>query len=444
MPGKSSHRMLSTTLVLLVFGALLGAAWAQKESVLYSFCAQTSCADGELPVAGLVFDQNGNLYGATPSGGTNGRGVAFKLTPKGKERVLYSFCAQSNCTDGGYPEAGVVFDPEGNLYGTTVSGGVYYDACDGFGCGTVFKLTPAGQETVLDSFAGYYGYAPVAGVVFDQKGNLYGTTLSGGDYDRECFVNESEGCGVVFKLTPEGKETILYSFCAQTNCTDGASPDAGVVLDQRGNLYGTTNQGGVYGNGCGIVGCGVVFKITPEGKYRVLHTFCAEDACADGANPVAGLVLDQEGNLYGTTSWGGANREGVVFKLTPKGKETVLYSFCAQTNCTDGSNPVAGLVFDQKGNLYGTTRFGGAYDGCYSGVGCGLVFKLTPKGKETVLYSFCAQTNCTDGAIPYAGLVFDRKGNLYGTTQYGGAYNPSVCSDMYGYYGCGAVFKLTP
>jgi uncharacterized repeat protein (TIGR03803 family) len=154
--------------------------------------------------------------------------------------------------------------------------------------------------------------------------------------------------------------------------------------------------------------------------------------------------LDQKGNLYGTTSWGGVNRQGVVFKLTPKGKETILYSFCAQTNCTDGSNPVAGLVFDQRGNLYGTTRFGGAYDGCYSGVGCGLVFKLTPKGKETVLYSFCAQTNCTDGAIPYAGLVFDRKGNLYGTTQYGGAYNPSVCSDMYGYYGCGAVFKLTP
>jgi uncharacterized repeat protein (TIGR03803 family) len=175
---------------------------------------------------------------------------------------------------------------------------------------------------------------------------------------------------------------------------------------------------------------------------NVLYSFCARSNCVDGASPVSGLVFDQNGNMYGTAQYGGAhgdrgNGGGVVFKLTPQGKETVLYSFCAQNNCTDGVTPQAGLVFDPKGNLYGTTYFGGAH-------GDGVVFRLTPEGKETVLYSFCAQTNCTDGANPEAGMVFDRKGNLYGTTQFGGAYNPSVCSDMYGYYGCGAVFKLTP
>jgi uncharacterized repeat protein (TIGR03803 family) len=437
MPRKSSHRMLSTTLVL-VFGAMLGAAWAQKESVLYSFCTHggSGCTDGHEPTAGMVLDQEGNLYGTTPSGGTDGRGVAFKLTPKGKETVLYSFCAQSNCVDGDFPQAGLVFDQKGNLYGTASEGGLYYYACDGFGCGTVFKLTPAGQETVLDGLAGYYGYNPVAGLTLDEKGNLYGTTSYGGDY----------GGGVVFKVTPKGKEIVLYNFCAQggNHCTDGATPKAGLVFDQKGNLYGTTYSGGD-GVGCQSYGCGIVFKLTPEGKETVLHSFCGQSGCTDGAGPYAGLVFDQKGNLYGTTAYGGNYNQynicpsgcGVVFKLTPRGKETVLYTFCAQTNCTDGASPYAGVVFDQKGNLYGTTVGGGAY---YQG----LVFKVNPKNKETVLYSFCAQTNCTDGANPEAGLVFDRKGILYGTTQYGGAYNPSVCSDMYGYYGCGAVFKLTP
>jgi uncharacterized repeat protein (TIGR03803 family) len=431
MPGKGSHRMLPTTRVLLVFAALLGAAGAQTESVLYSFCAQggNSCTDGSGPIAGMVLDQKGNLYGTTPAGGAHRSGAVFKLTPQGRETVLYSFCAQSNCVDGEVPQAGLVFDPKGNLYGTTSEGGIYYDACGGLGCGTVFRLTPAGQETVLDSLAGYYGYNPVAGVVFDQKGSVYGTAYSGGDY----------GGGVVFKLTPKGKEIVLHNFCAQggSNCTDGTNPNAGLVFDQKGNLYGTTLSGG-NGNHC-YLGCGVVFKLTPEGRYTVLHGFEG----SDGESPEAGLTFDQKGNLYGTTAYGGNglcypyNGCGVVFKLTPKGKETVLYTFCPQTNCPDGANPYAGLVFDQKGNLYGTTVSGGT-------PGSGVVFRLTPKGRETVLYSFCAQTNCTDGANPYAGLVLDQKGNLYGTTRFGGAYNPSACSDEFGYYGCGAVFMLTP
>jgi len=323
---------------LLVFGVLLGAASAQTESVLYSFCAHSNCTDGVSPAAGLAFDQNGNQYGTTFFGGAGEVGVVFKLTPKGKETVLYSFCPHfDNCPDGQLPQAGLVFDQKGNLYGTTSAAGTH---CGG--CGTVFKLTPKGEETVLHSFGvGSDGFDPRAGLVFDQKGNLYGTTSAGG--------TRCGGCGTVFKLTPKGEETVLHSF-----------------------------------------GVG-----------------------SDGFDPRAGLVFDQKGNLYGTTFSGGAHGDGIVFKLTPNGKETVLYSFCGRTNCTDGGYSAAGLVFDQKGNLYGTTFSGGAH-------GDGIVFKLTPNGKETVLYSFCGRTNCTDGGIPRQGWSSTRKETCMGRPQAAG------------------------
>ena len=210
-----------------------------------------------------------------------------------------------------------------------------------------------------------------------------GRAQYGGSYDR-CGYDYEQGCGVVFKLTPEGKETVLHSFCEQTNCTDGANP-GGLIFDEKGNLYGTAVGGGLYEGCVNSLGC------------------------------------------------------GVVFKLTPKRKETVLYNFCAQANCADGAGPNSGPVFDQKGNLYGTTFQGGLGDGgCgYGGGGCGVVFKLTPTGKETVLYTFCAQTKCADGANPNSGPVFDHKGNLYGTTFMGGAAGPRP-------YSSGVVFKLTP
>lgn len=178
--------------------------------------------------------------------------------------------------------------------------------------------------------------------------------------------------GVLLGAARAQKETVLYNFCSQTECGDGQSPYAGVAFDQKGNLYGTTSGGGiVYNHYCPYEqGCGVVFKLTPKDKETVLYSFCPQN-CADGYFPVAGLTVDQNGNLYGTTTGGGMRGAGVVFKLTPKGKETVLYNFCAQTNCADGANPYAGLVLDQKGNLYGTTYFGGAY-------GSGTAFKLTP------------------------------------------------------------------
>jgi uncharacterized repeat protein (TIGR03803 family) len=439
MLEKSSLRKRCVILVLLVLGLLLGAAWAQTESVLYSFCAQKNCADGAVPSSRVVFDQKGNLYGTTQLGGANhsvcdqyipGCGVVFKLTTEGRATVLYSFCAQNDCSDGAVPGGGLVFDKKGNLYGATAIGGVRNDLCV-TGCGVVFELTAKGKEKVLYSFCARTnctdGMFP-SGPFLDQKGNMYGTTYEGGAYN-DC--QKSQGCGVVFKITPKGKETVLYSFCAQggSNCTDGAHPVPGVVFDQEGNLYGAASGGGAHGGG-------VVFKLTPKGKETVLYSFCSQNNCADGASPVAGVIFDHRGNLYGTTHGGGNSCDGngygcgVAFKLTPEGMETVLYSFCSN-RCADGLWPEAGLTFDRKGNLYGTTSDGG--DAC-NGYGCGVVFKLTPRGKETVLYTF----EGSDGANPGAGVVFDLQGNLYGTTFAGGAYND--CADA----GCGVVFKLTP
>jgi uncharacterized repeat protein (TIGR03803 family) len=233
----------------------------------------------------------------------------------------------------------------------------------------------------------------------------------------------------VFKITPEGKETVLHSFCAQKRCADGLFPNGPLVFDQKGNLYGTTWQGGVYDKG-------VVFKISPKGKETVLYSFCGLHNCPDGANPSGSLVFDQKGNLYGTTNSGGALGGGTVFKLTAEGEETVLYGFCKQNNCADGAWP-RGLIFDQNGNLYGTTSYGG--DPTCSN-GCGVAFKLTPKGKYTILHSFCARSKCTDGEYPNAGLIFDEKGYLYGTTNQGGVSNNS-CGDP---FTCGVIFKLTP
>ena len=334
-----------------------------------------------------------------------------------QETLLYNFCPKRGCADGAGPYAGVVLDQKGNLYGTTTSGG-NPQACNGAGCGVVFRLTPAGKESIY-SFCSQQGCPdgaqPDAGVVFDHNGNLYGTTYAGGAY----------GFGTVFRITPEGKETVLYSFCAEHECLDGEGPYAGVVLDGEGNIYGTTSAGGAFLDG-------TVFKLNPEGKETVLHSFCGQLCGEDGIEPDAGLVFDQKGNLYGTTVLGGSGSgllgNGTVFKLTPEGNETVLYSFCSVANCTDGSSPYSSLVLDRNGNLYGTTSAGGI-GGQF---GSGGVFKLTPEGTETVLYSFCARTNCTDGAYPLAGVVFGPSGNLYGTTDSGGAIGTG-----------GVVFELT-
>jgi len=272
------------------------------------------------------------------------------------------------------------------------------------------------REKLLYSFTGTTdGASPEASLVRDRAGNLYGTALLGGD--PSCTQWQGNSCGVVFKVTEAGKEKVLYSF---TGTPDGASPYAGVVRDAAGNLYGTTWAGGASG------GCGAVYKVS-RGKEAVLYSFNGSDGC----QPTAGLILDKAGNLYGTAEGGGPSGFGAVFKLDTNGTETVLHFF---TGSPDGLAPFAGLVMDAAGNLYGTTAYGGDPN-CYNAVGesCGVVFKVDTSGTETVLYSFTG--GGTDGENPAAGLIFDAKGNLYATTENGGYCQ---ASDM----GCGTVFKV--
>jgi uncharacterized repeat protein (TIGR03803 family) len=300
------------------------------------------------------------------------------------------------------------------------------------------------SEKVLHTFSGGRdGAIGGSQLIADSAGNLYGTTLSGGNKSTGCEgYTGVVGCGVVFKLTPGAhgswKETVLYTF---TGGKDGAHPVGGVTLDSAGNLYGTTRNGGV--------GVGVVFRLTPRAHgpwaESVLYTFTG-----DGELPFSGVILDSSGNLYGTAPQGGKHGSGVVFKLTPRAHgpwaQTVLYDF---TGITDGNSPFGGLTFDSGGNLYGVTYVGGDTSvNCYGNTGCGVVFKLTPARSgawtETVLHAF---TGGADGAVPLLGVILDSRGNVYGTTLFGGdtAANNCLGGDGFGVpAGCGVVFKLTP
>ena len=304
------------------------------------------------------------------------------------ESVLYSFGTSNS--DGHFPYGGLIMDGAGNLYGTTVNGGTN-------GAGAVFKITAAGTESILYSFGtgNGDGQNPYASLVMDGSGNLYGTTYNGG----------TNGVGTVFKITPTGAESVLHAFGA---IPDGQNPYAGLIMDSSGNLYGTTYNGGTNS-------VGTVFKITAAGAESVLHAF---GPGPDGQNPYGGLILDGSGNLYGTTSSGGTNNVGAAFKITPTGTESVLHSFGTGS---DGQNPYAGLILDGSGNLYGTTYSGGTNH-------TGTVFKITPTGSESVLYAFGTSP---DGQNPYASLILDGAGNLYGTTAIGGTNNK------------GTVFKIT-
>jgi uncharacterized repeat protein (TIGR03803 family) len=317
---------------------------SRTEKVLYSFKKQSA------PNGNLVLDSQGNLYGTTAAGGGWQQGTVFKVTPSGTEKVLHSFGGyRSKKVDGSIPFAGVIFDAQGNLYGTTAGGG--NNACNqGYGCGLVFKLTPSGKETLLYKFkGGTDGWGPGGPLLFDKNGNLYGTTGWGGNTG--CYQNF--GCGTVFKLSPSGTETVLYRF---TGGADGASPTGALVFDSQGNLYGTTPRGGIVNSNCSV-GCGVVFKLTPSGAETVLYSFTGG---ADGASPQGGLAIDSQGNLYGVTAdlyYGGSSWNwGTIFEVTPSGTETILHSFTAGA---DGANPQGSLIFDSQGNVYGTTYFEG-------------------------------------------------------------------------------------
>jgi uncharacterized repeat protein (TIGR03803 family) len=344
------------------------------ESVLYSFCSLTNCRDGADPAAGLIFDTAGNLYGTTAFGGATNSGTVFQLMfnqdGSWTESVLYNFCSLTNCADGSNPSAGLIFDAAGNLYGTAGTGGSGAGCHVNGGCGTTFELTAS--------------------------------------------------------LDGSWTEKVLYNLCSLTNCVDGLYPAAGLIFDAAGAVYSTTSAGGIYG-------AGVIFKLTStvDGgwKENVLHQF---GGSRDGAGPLAGLIFDQAGNLYGTTLGGNKGGYGVVFKMVPepggRWTEKVLYRF---TGGKDGSFPRAGLIFDTAGNLFSTTEEGGNLDDC-NGVGCGVVFKLAPNSNggwyETVLHRFADHP----GYRAYAGLILNATGDLYGTTS--GDTNKTH----------GSVFEITP
>jgi uncharacterized repeat protein (TIGR03803 family) len=354
-------------------------------------------ADGAYPFAGLVQATNGEFYGTTYGGGANLSGAIFKVSANGSLTLVYSFCSETNCTDGALPRAGLMQDSNGNLYGAAEGGGTNNR-------GTVFTITPAGRLTVIYDFCNLAGCAdgaaPYGGLVQASNGSLVGTTESGGQY----------GFGSIFSITPAGSFKTLYSFCASTGCPDGASPSGTLVQAANGVYYGTTQSGGKSAN-CGAYACGTVFKFTGAGALTTLHSFCVKSGCADGQAPYAGLTLASDGNFYGTTPAGGANaNNGTVFKITPAGKLTTLYNFCSQAGCADGQSPNAGLIQATDGNLYGATSSGGAQ-------GYGSLFGITLSGALTTLHSF----DNTDGAGPDGTLVQGTNGDFYGTTSGDGA-----------------------
>jgi uncharacterized repeat protein (TIGR03803 family) len=395
-----SAAQLAEAFIVLLFGLTLAftgdPAHAQTETVLYSF---TNGSDGAEPLSNLTSDGKGNFYGTASEGGlgANGYGTVFELSPNGSkgwsESTVYAFCSLANCTDGAFPYSDVIFDSAGNLYGTAFSGGANDN-------GVVFELSPTGKkwkEKVLYSFAsGSNEGGPQTGLIMDSSGDLYGTDAAG-----------------VFELTPSGKkwtEEMIYQPASYAGLVTG------LTMDASGNIYG--------------LGYSSAFELSPNGKGgwnpTVLYNFLSPNGL--GPNPVGGPVLDKAGNLYGATYHGGTHHsDGKIFELVhkkTKWTEKVLYDFGGAAG--DGANPNAGVVLDSNGNIYGTTLYGGSSN-------YGTVFELVaPVGtgayEEKILTSF----DGTDGRAPYASLIFDSSGNLYGTTLGGGSSNE------------GTVFEVAP
>ncbi len=392
---KPFTKFIVACTVVLGFLAITDPALAaSKEKLLYSFCTQTNCTDGGLPGGSLISDSAGNLYGVTVWGGTGqgcgngGCGTLFALTPRTggtwTETVLYNFCPSSNCTDGTNPQGNLISDATGNFYGVTRAGGAFYG-------GTVFKLSPGANGTWA--------------------------------------------------------ETVLYSFCSAKNCADGEWPSGGLIVDAAGDLYGMTSAGGSGSDSdCGIFDCGTVFELSPQANgtwtEEVLYDFCSASNCTDGAVPFGGVIFDGNGNLYGTTTLGGASNPkcgqygcGTVFELvfgtSGNWSEKVLHKF---RGSKDGYSPGGGLTFDTTGNLYGTTSYGGG-SGPYScrKTGCGTVFQLTPlaKGgwKETILTGWGTSRHNRPPGFPTASPIFDQAGNLYCSTN-GGAYGDGTAIEL--------------
>ena len=407
LPAKTSVRALAM-MAVLAFSSL-NLVQAQTYTVLYSF---TGAGDGGNP-GSVIADQGGRLYGGTWFDGSFDWGTLFRLDPNGQFTVLHNFTGG----DGLYANSQPTLH-SGTIYGTTYEGGTPEGATSGrYGDGTIFKLDSTGKQTELYGFnAGLNSGGPPGPLTLDDDGNVYGVAGGGSQY----------AGGIVFKLDTAGNLTIIHGFNGQA---DGSVPNAGLLRDVAGNIYGTTVLGG---NSFYNMGCGVIFKLTPTGEETVLYTFNGSDGC----QPNSGLTLGKNGSLYGTTTLGGdlscgsVLGCGAVYKLDMTGKHTVLHRF---TGSPDGDQPYNAPVLDNAGNLYGTTALGG--QDC--DVGCGTIFELDTTGTETVLYRF---TGGTDGGFPNA-VLLDSAGNLYGSTSYGGVQSYGC---PYNYPGCGVLFKLTP
>ncbi|HEY5048771.1 MAG TPA: choice-of-anchor tandem repeat GloVer-containing protein [Rhizomicrobium sp.] len=465
-PNRSIASRTSVFGAILLFSliVLLTSASAQTFKGLYTFCSEARCSNGSAPSEQMVLDQEGNLYGTTITGGANGIGdpagfgTVFELIPSSKKtkwrhKIIYSFGAQPKCADGCYPY-GVIMDNLGNLYGTTFTSDT--------GHGIAYKLAPNARRTqwtlsVLHDFCELQGCAdgsgPIgrltyagasSGAFYDGNSPLYGTTGVGGS-GKHC--DWSSGCGTAFELVPVGagwQQTVIYDFCSKENCVDGYWPSGGLAEDASGNLYGTTTCGGRHGaSTCATSSVGgTLFELEAAGAApwveTVLHSFCAKAGCTDGQFPGMSVITESDGRLFGTTRLGGQPCStsmgtcGVAFEFgsgSPS-KYTDLYDFCSLADCADGFYPNAAMNVGALGVLFGTTYYGGGHDIDQNGVGGGTVFSLN--GGLHVLYSFCAQSNCADGAYP-SSLVMDGAGNLFGTTISGGNF-----------YGGGTVFEVTP
>jgi uncharacterized repeat protein (TIGR03803 family) len=376
-----THRVYVTTFLLVLVLAAL--AQAQTFTTLYNF---TGGSDGASPGAGVIQDATGNLYGTAEWGGGYGDGVVYEMNTAGAETVLYSFTGYP--ADGSDPIAPAARDRAGNIYGTTQGGG-NSSGCGGFGCGTIFKIDTAGNERVLHNFTGGSdGCDPYQGLIMDNAGNLYGTTSGCGSSD----------VGTIFKIDPAENFTVLHTFAR----SDGAEPFYGhLTMDKSGNLYGVTSEGGDWGGGA-------LYKLSKNRKLTLLHSFAG--GTSDGCNPFGSVVRDEAGSLYGTTYDCGSTNAGTVWKVSKKGKETILHNFAF--SMSDGCASVAGVARDSRGgNLYGVTGYCGAY-------GHGALYELGAKGRLTLLHSFAD----SDGTEPLCEVLRTSSGTLFGTTPAAGAY----------------------
>jgi uncharacterized repeat protein (TIGR03803 family) len=444
-------RSVNFSILSILFSLMIAgspATQAQTLRVIHNFSGRQ---DGANPTATLTFDARENLYGTTFSGGiipgrdcsgVGGCGIAFKMTHRNSKWTLNPLYTFTGFNDGAGPVTSVIFGPGGVLYGTADGGGSG-DCTSGWylGCGVVFKLQPsattchtaicsASEVPVYQFTQQSDGLYPDGTVVFDQAGNLYGTTYAGGLPSNYPCGNGYRGCGIVYKLAPSGSgwvKSAIYSFMGGT---DGGAPYSGLIFDQTGNLYGTTEFGGANN-------FGTVFQLTPSGSgwtENVIYSFLNSQ---DGAGPLGGLVMDGSGNLYGTTFSGGIGGGGTVFELSPSNGGWTFTVISSLVGGQNSGGPRASLTLDRAGNLYGTTSQDGAFQ-------CGNVFKLMPSNGHwtyTDLYDF---TCGNDGGYVFGGVALDGNGNLFGTTLYYGASGDNYCGSDYAPTGCGVVWEITP